>query len=168
MINKWCQEGNMTLLYFFWGSISKIVLPFVSQYQDPLGPVDFLLQRSQQEPKALLYSGEENIRSDLFETNDLFDTNHSGSNNLNSLEITLMQSWNAVPSQEYLFHKYVFILSLSLSLVPGFLLGHFPVQPQRSQCFFYAIYVYFKVLLLLPLHIKFSNLIFITGLAHES
>lgn len=165
MINKWCQEGNMTLLYFFWGSISKIVFPFVSEYQDPLGPVDFLLQRSQQEPKALLYSGEENIRSERCEWPE---TNHSGSNNLNSLEIILMQSWNAVPSQEYLFHKYVFILSLSLSLVPGFSLGHFPVQPQRSQCFFYATYVYFKVLLLLPLHVKFSNLIFITGLAHES
>lgn len=63
MINKWCQEGNTTLLYFFRGSISKIGVPFVFEYQDPLGPVDFLLQGSQQEPKALLYSGEENIRS---------------------------------------------------------------------------------------------------------
>lgn len=88
---------------------------------------------------------------------DKFETNHSRSSNLNSLEISLMQSWKAVPSLEHLFHKYVFILSLSLSLAPRFSLGHFPVQPQWSQGIFYAIYVYFKVLFFLPLHCKTSQ-----------
>ena len=42
--------------------------PLVSEYRDPLGPVDFLLQGSQQEPKALWYSGEEPKGSQYSET----------------------------------------------------------------------------------------------------
>lgn len=128
--------------------------------------MDFLLQRSQQGPMAFLYIREENIISQR-DKSDRLEADHSGSNKLNSLEIPLMQSWKTISSIEHLLHKYVFILSLFLSLVPRFHLVIFLYTHSEVNAFLCHLCLFVKHYSFFHRTVNLANPIFTTDLTRE-